>query len=192
MVNAQESQTIREAATYDAASSYYSRTSHQSGLYMSGLQGLITATRRYIQEEDGQTRQVVRRLGEDFAYIHLHDIWNPYKFLRQMEGNPPIRLGTKGFRPDLVDDLNPARHYIAFVVMGYWLPYWLAMVVLYLWEFAGYVRYGFQWSEADMLSGLVGVRHGNVVRRAGIEVLPELMAADLAADPSDLESTSSE
>lgn len=150
-------------------------------LNMSGLKGLIDSAQRLIAEENGDSGKVVRRLGEDFAYIRLQDLRNPYRFLRQMEGNPPIRLGTQGFRHELVDDHNPARHYMAFVAMGYWLPYVLAMVVLYLWEFAGYLRYGFKWSEADMLSGLTGVRHGTAVRHEGIAVLPGLMEKDLAA-----------
>jgi hypothetical protein len=154
-------------------------------LNMSGLPGLMAATQRYIAEEKGDSRRVVRRLGEDFAYIRLQDIRNPYRFLRQMEGNPPIRLGTKGFRHELVDDHNPARHYMAFVAMGYWLPYVVAMAVLYLWEVAGYIRYGFTWSKEDMLSGLTGVRHGHAVRMQGIDVLPGLMAADLAADENE-------
>ena len=148
--------------------------------WMRGLPGLIEATRDYIAEYDGDAAKTVRRLAEDFAYIHLHDFWNPYKFLRQMEGQPPIRLGTRGFRHDIVDDKNPARHYIAFVAMGYWLPYVLAVMMLYLWEVAGFVRYGFEWSEEDMRSGWAGVRHGNAVRREGIETLPELMERDLA------------
>ena len=149
-------------------------------LHMRGLSGLLAATRQYIAEEDGDSARVVQRLAADFAFIHLHDVRNPYKFLRQMEGEPPIRLGTQGFRRELVDDHNPARHYMAFVAMGYWLPYVLAMGVLYLWEVAGYVRYGFKWSDEDMLSGMTGVRHGNAVRHHGVSVLPELMAADLA------------
>ncbi|MCC6455079.1 MAG: hypothetical protein IT328_09070 [Caldilineaceae bacterium] len=158
-----------------------------SSASLRGLKGLISATRRYITEEEGQAGRVVRRLSEDFAYIHLQDVWNPYRFLRQMEGSPPIKLGTEGFRPELVDDHNPARHYMAFVAMGYWLPYLLALAVLYLWEIAGYIRYGFQWSPADMKNGLLGVRHGNAVRHAGIEVLPGLMVKDLAADPGEVE-----
>ena len=155
--------------------------SADASLAMSGLAGLIASARRMIAEENGNSDRVVRRLSEDFAYIRLQDVWNPYRFLRQMEGNPPIRLGTQGFRQELIDDHNPARHYMAFVAMGYWLPYVLAMVVLYLWEVAGYLRYGFKWSEADMLSGLTGVRHGNAVRHQGIAVLPGLMEKDLAA-----------
>lgn len=147
---------------------------------MGGVAALIDATRRTIAEEGGDSGKVVRRLGEDFAFIRWQDATNPYKFLRQMEGEPPIRLGTQGFRRELVDDHNPARHYMAFVAMGYWLPYWLAMVVLYLWEVAGYIRYGFKWSPEDMQSGLTGVRHGNAVRHQGIAVLPGLMERELA------------
>jgi hypothetical protein len=155
---------------------------HQHPLTMRGLGGLVVATRQYIAEESANSSKVVRRLAEDFAFIHLGDIRRPFKFLRQMEGFPPIRLGTVGFRRELVDDKNPARHYVAFVAVGYWLPYWPAMALLYLWEVAGYIRYGFKWSEADMLSGVTGVRHGHLVRHQGIEILPELMVRDLAAN----------
>jgi hypothetical protein len=152
-----------------------------AGSQAGGLPALVDATRRYIREENGDSAIVVKRLSEDFAYIRLEDIRHPYRFLAQMEGNPPIQLGTRGFRSDLVDDHNPARHYIAFVAMGFWLPFPLAILVLYLWEFAGYVRYGFKWSPEDIRSGKVGVHHGNVVRHQGIQQLPELMVADLAA-----------
>ena len=148
---------------------------------MGGLAGLVAATRRYIAEEDGASEAVVRRLAEDFSYIHLEDVRKPYRFLRQMEGAPPIRLGTDGFRRELIDDRNPARHYMAFVAMGYWLPKLLALAVLYAWEVLGFVRYGFKWSDEDMRCGLAGVRHGNAVRHLGVEVLPNLMVRDLAA-----------
>jgi hypothetical protein len=150
-----------------------------------GVRALIAATQRIIAEEKGNPHKVIQCLGEDFAYIRWQDVGTPIKFLRQMAGNPPIRLGTAGFRHDLVDDENPARHYIAFVVMGYWLPYWLALAVVYLWEIAGFVRYGGVWSKADVDSGLVGVCHGRAARRQGIEVLPELMASEVAAQPID-------
>ncbi len=152
--------------------------------YMGGLQGLIATTRHYIAKEEGESSKVIQRLGEDCAFIRWQDMRSPIKFLRQMEGHPPLRLGVEGFRPELVDDKNPARHYMAFVVMGYHLPYPLALVVLYLWEIAGFVRYGFKWSKADMRNGLCGVRHGQAVRRYGIEVLPELMAAELGVKAS--------
>ena len=155
---------------------------HFSALKMSGVAGLIKTTRRYVAEGDGDSDAVVRRLAADFAYIHLDDMRTPLKFFRQMEGAPPIKLGTGGFRPELIDDRNPARHYMAFVAMGYWLPKFFALAVLYVWEALGYVRYGFKWSAADMRCGLTGVQHGNAVRRQGVEVLPELMVRDLAAD----------
>lgn len=167
-----------EAATQSAASGA------PLDLSLAGLQGLIAATQRYSAEEEGKTPKVIQRLGEDFAFIRWQDMRSPIKFLRQMAGNPPVRLGVEGFRPDLVDDENPARHYIAFVVMGYRLPYPLALVVLYLWEVVGFVRYGGVWSKEDMQSGSFGVRHGHAVRRQGIKVLPGLMAADLAVKAS--------
>src|SRR5687767_6358620 len=130
MVNMSKPETVQEISTQEDAPS----------LFMSGLAGLIRATQRYRAEEQGNTAQVIRRLGEDFAYIRWQDVGKPLTFLRQMAGEPPIRLGTQGFRRDLVDDHNPARHYMAFVVMGYQLPYLLAVAVLYLWEIAGYLR----------------------------------------------------
>ncbi len=150
-----------------------------------GLAGLVDATRRYIAEEAGNSKAVVSRLAEDFAYIHLQDVWNPYKFLRQMEGHPPVRLGTEGFRADIVDDTNPARHYIAFVALGFWMPKVVALVMLVGWELAGFVRYGFKWSKEDMASGLLGVRHGNAVRTRGIAVLPDLMEKELSPPTGD-------
>src|SRR4051812_30617889 len=92
---------------------------------MSGLPGLITATRRYIGEENGNSAEVIRRMSEDFAFVRGKDPGHPYNLPPEREENPPVQLGTNGFRPELVDDHNPARHYIAFVAMGYWLPHWL-------------------------------------------------------------------
>lgn len=150
-----------------------------------GLDALVDAVERYRTEAKGDSRTVVRRLGEDFAYIRWQDITNPLRFLRQMAGNPPVRLGVRGFRKDLVDDENPARHYIAFVIVGYWLPRPLADVVLWLWEIAGFVRYGGTWSAPDLASGYVGIRHGRQVRRHGIGVLAGLIRRDLAELPPD-------
>lgn len=120
------------------------------------------------------------RVSEDCAYICLRDVWRPWRFLAQMAGNPPLRFATTGFDPHLVDDYNPARHYIAFVFIGFWLPRLLALAVLYAWEVAGFVRYGFQWSQKDMRSGLIGLRHGAWVRKYGPAVLPGLVAGEMA------------
>jgi hypothetical protein len=126
---------------------------------------------------------VVLQLGEDFAYIRLADIWRPLRFLRQMAGAPPVQLGTEGFRRELVDDSNPARHYMAFFVAGYWLPRWAAVALLWAWELAGFVRYRGHWSWPDIASGEVGVAHGRLARRYGVTVLPALMACDLGDGP---------
>lgn len=119
------------------------------------------------------------RIGEDCAHIRLQDLWQPLRFLRQMAGHPPLRFGTAGFARALVDDLNPARHYVAFVFIGFWLPRVLALAVLYGWEVAGYLRYGFRWSPCDVLCGRVGLRHGAWVRAYGPAVLPGLVAGEL-------------
>jgi hypothetical protein len=123
---------------------------------------------------------VIRRLGEAYAHIQPDDLWHPLRFLRQMAGQPPVRLGTRGFRRDLVDDVNPARHYVAFLVVGYWLPNWAAIGVLWCWELASFVRYLGVWSWADVASGYLGIRHGRLARRYGAVVLPGLIAGELS------------
>ncbi|MCB9138234.1 MAG: hypothetical protein H6642_07805 [Caldilineaceae bacterium] len=129
------------------------------------------------------TRRFIIEIGERYAYIHLGDMMHPLRFLRQMAGAPPVTFGVSGFRPAVVDDANPARHYTAFVWTGYWLPLPLAILALYAWEAAGYFRYGFHWSRTDMHNGRIGLRHGRAVRRDGPAVLARLIIRDLA-DPN--------
>jgi hypothetical protein len=148
-----------------------------------GVEGLIAAAGRLIVETAAAgkgTGVVVRRLGEDFAYIFVSDLWRPLRFLRQMAGSPPVRLGTEGFRRDLIDDDNPARHYIAFLVVGYWLPRLAAIGVLWLWEVAGFMRYRGAWSWPDLASGYLGIHHGRLLRRYSALILPGLIAGELA------------
>lgn len=121
----------------------------------------------------------VARLGEEFAFIRLRDLWRPLRFLRQMAGAPPRQFGVVGFHPALVDDFNPARHYCAFVVVGFWLPWALAWLTLGAWEVLGFLRYGGKWSQADWRLGIIGLQHGQRVRRFGARILPELMRQDL-------------
>ena len=128
----------------------------------------------------------ISEMGERYAHIRLQDAGRPLRFLRQMASAPPVRLGKKGFRPDILDDFNPARHYTAFVWVGYWLPYPLAIAVIYLWEIAGFVRYRGLWSQADVVCGLIGVRHGRQVRRSGANALPHLIVTELA-DPHQID-----
>jgi hypothetical protein len=153
-----------------------------AGANSTGLDAFV----RYLElqvataKREGQTsRQFIARISADCAYIRLEDINRPWRFLRQMEGAPPLRFGTEGFDPRLVDDHNPARHYMAFVFLGFWLPRPLALLALYVWEVAGFVRYGGEWSARDVACGLVGLRHGATVRRYGPAVLPELARRDL-------------
>jgi hypothetical protein len=122
----------------------------------------------------------VMRTSEDGANIQLRDMWRPLRLLRQMAGAPHVRFGTEGFDTDLVDDRNPARHYLAFVFVGFWLPVLLATIVLWVWEVAGFIRYRGAWSQRDIACGKIGIRHGALVRTYGPVVLPALIAADLA------------
>ncbi len=124
-------------------------------------------------------RDFIVEIGDAYAFIRLADWRRPIQFLQQMAGEPPIRFGTKGFKRALVDDQNPARHYTAFVVVGYWLPTLLALLVLWAWEILGFFRYGGKWSAGDMRSGRIGVRHGRQVRRHGPTVLADLIRQDL-------------
>lgn len=133
-----------------------------------------------------QKVRFILHMGEAYAFIRLQDVWRPLRFLKQLAGAPPRRFGTAGFASWLVDDANPARHYTAFVFTGFWLPHVLALAVLYAWEIAGFVRYRGYWSPADVLSGQVGIRHGQLVRRYGPAILPALIACDLADRPTSL------
>lgn len=119
----------------------------------------------------------ILRIGEDCAGICTGDVLRPHRFLRQMAAAPPVQFGASGFCPALTDDLNPARHYSAFVVVGFWLPMPLAVAVLYGWEIAGWIRYRGHWSPKDVASGHLGIRHGQAVRRFGPTVLPGLAAS---------------
>lgn len=152
-----------------------------------GVDALIAAASHYVWEakQRGEgTGRIILRLADEFAFIRLGDVLKPLRFLKQMEGVPPLQVGTDGFRTDLVDDQNPARHYLAFVFLGYWLPGWAALAMIWLWEIAGFVRYGGEWSWPDVASGNLGVRHGQLVRRYGATILPMLIAAELA-EPSE-------
>ncbi len=125
------------------------------------------------------TRQFILQSAERYAHICLQDARkSPRRFLRQMAGKPPVCFGTAGFARELVDDEEPARHYTAFVFVGYWLPSLLAVPLLWAWEILGFFRYG-SWSQPDIRSGYVGIRHGRLIRRQGAGVWPELIQRDL-------------
>lgn len=122
----------------------------------------------------------IRQSAERYANICLGDaLPRPLQFLRQMSGKPPVCFGTPGFRQSIVDDQEPARHYTAFVFIGYWLPTLLAIPFLWAWETLGFFRYG-HWSQPDIRSGLIGIRHGRTLRKAGYTQWPDLLKRDLA------------
>lgn len=159
------------------------RTTQSWGQGEGGLRRLIdeiSALAAQVQPGWRGTVRFVLRISADYAYIRPQDAWRPLRFLKQMAGVPPIQVGTDGFRADIVDDYNPARHYMALLFIGFWLPRPLAWLTLYVWEIAGFIRYHGHWSQPDIRCGLIGVRHGRLVRRYGPTVLPGLMAAELS------------
>lgn len=148
-----------------------------------GITAFIDHVERHVSNTpDGWWAQgrFVLAIAYDYCYICLPDAWNPWRFFKQMSGKPPVRFGTTGFEQSLVDDDDPARHYTAFVFIGYWFFTPLAILILWLWEILGFLRYGFSWSHEDVRMGHVGIRHGRQVRRHGPPILPRLIAQDLA------------
>lgn len=150
-----------------------------------GLPAFLADVNARVQEamqRNERTQTFVLASAERYAYICLDDFpRRPLQFLKQLSGKPPICFGTAGFRPSIVDDQEPARHYTAFVFVGYWLPMLLAVPVLWAWELLGLVRYG-HWSQPDIRSGYIGIRHGRALRKAGFALWPELIHRDLGAD----------
>ncbi|MEZ4729101.1 MAG: hypothetical protein R3E79_18360 [Caldilineaceae bacterium] len=126
------------------------------------------------------TRAFILDIADAYAFIRLEDWRHPRRFLQQMAGAPPITFGTQGFRRALVDDQNPARHYTAFVFVGYWLPIPFAVLVLWAWEILGFFRYRGHWSQPDIRNGYIGIRHGRQVRQHGPTILADLIEQELA------------
>ncbi|MCE7983220.1 MAG: hypothetical protein DYG89_18765 [Caldilinea sp. CFX5] len=132
--------------------------------------------------EQRSTRAFILEISDAYAFIRLQDWRRPHRFLKQMAGEPPIKFGTTGFKRAIVDDQNPARHYTAFVFVGYWLSAPLAVMVLWAWEILGFFRYRFRWSWRDLQCGYIGIRHGRLVRRHGPSVLAPLIERDLVEE----------
>ncbi len=136
------------------------------------------------QTQSAPTRRFIRCAGERYAFIQLSDWRRPRRFLLQLAGEPPVSFGTQGFLPSLVDDRNPARHYMAFVVVGFGLPRLLALATLWAWEILGFIRYHGTWSQPDVRLGGIGLRHGKVVRQEGAAVLARLIEGELVEGKS--------
>lgn len=123
------------------------------------------------------------RLGEEFANIRIQDLYrHPLRFLLQLNQAPPNAIKASGFAPQLVEGPrdNIARHYSAFVFVGFWLPMPLAVALLWTWETLSFFRYAGHWSQPDIRSGLIGLRHGRLVRQYGPMILPGLIAGELS------------
>ena len=148
-----------------------------------GVDAFIADVDRCAKEVCHAGRDVntfVEWISEDYAFVRPQDLRQPRKFYRQISSAPPVRFGIKGFRDSLVDDEQPARHYTAFVFIGFWLPTFFAMIFLYAWEVLGLIRYR-DWSQKDVRLGIVGIRHGRAVRWEGPDVLAPLITRDLKA-----------
>lgn len=133
--------------------------------------------------DDVGTMSFILHIGEQFANIRVQDLYrHPLRFLLQVNQAPTLRLGSSGFAAPLVEGPhdNIARHYSAFVFVGFWLPAPLAAPFLWLWEILSFFRYRGHWSQPDIRSGQIGIRHGRLVRCYGPTILPGLIAGELA------------
>ena len=91
------------------------------------------------------TKHFITAISDRYAFVRPQDILtHPLRFLKQAAGEPPVQFGAQGFKRSLVDDENPARHYTAFVFIGFWLPTPFAILVLWAWEILGFARYHFR------------------------------------------------
>lgn len=129
------------------------------------------------------TVSFILRLAEQFANIRLQDLsQRPLHFVLQVNRSPALRLGSSGFAAHLVEGPhdNIARHYSAFVFVGFWLPPALGVLALWTWEVLSFFRYRGHWSQPDIRSGQLGLRHGRLVRAYGPTILPGLIAGELA------------
>lgn len=147
-----------------------------------GFDGFVADVRQRVKATTPDwkgTKHFILEIADCYAFVRPRDIVHPLRFLKQAAGQPPLQFGVQGFRKSLVDDENPARHYTAFVFVGFWLPTLLAMFVLWTWEILGFFRYRFKWSQPDIRSGMIGIRHGRAVRRSGAYILPDLIVRDL-------------
>ncbi|MSP13068.1 MAG: hypothetical protein EXR62_08925 [Chloroflexi bacterium] len=147
-----------------------------------GATGFVARVQYYAGLSSQHTRSshwFIDTLACQFAGLDLADWWRPWRWFRAMgSAKPPEDMGPAGFRVDLVDDNRPARHYVAFLMIGYYLTYPLGWLVMYGWEILGWVRYG-SFSRTDILLAKVGLQHGVMIRRDGPEILADLIVRDL-------------
>jgi hypothetical protein len=146
---------------------------------------------QYVEQLIGQAAREGRRptwvmttLARRCANIDLRRLRRPLHFWRSLRQLPPVRFGRSGFRAALVDDYHPARHYCAFLAVGFFLPTFLAIPFARLWEWAEGVVFG-EYSRRDVDLSVLAIRHARVIRRSGIEHLPALIRRDLCQSAGD-------
>lgn len=130
----------------------------------------------------------VLALARRCANVDFGALGRPRRFWRMLRQEPPICFGPRGFRAGLVDDFHPARHYSAFVLVGFFLPGPLARAFGWLWEWAEGVALG-QFSPRDVGLSRLAARHGRAVRQRGPAALPALIRADLCEATAGTDST---
>ncbi len=148
-------------------------------LFPGGCTGFADAVERWAAEaRERGAGWFVETLAREAANIDLSDLDRPWRVLLRLDRAPPREWGTRGFRPELVDDIRPARHYTGFVFVGYTFPWPLAVLALVGWESLGTLRYR-SFSREALVLGWLGFRHGRRVRRDGPEALAPLIRAEL-------------
>ena len=152
----------------------------------SGSQGFIRYVDSTIEQAEKESRRpawIILTLARECANVDLRRIRRPLRFWRSLQELPPVCFGRDGFRPDLVDDYHPARHYCAFLATGFFLPAWLAIPFARLWERAEGVVYG-EYSPSDVILSEIAIRHARALRRDGMSQLPALIRRDLTDNQS--------
>jgi hypothetical protein len=159
-----------------------SNISKQTGGVYAFAVDVVQQAAEFGAERAGK-RRFILWIGERYGNIRLQDVRHPLRFFKQLISPPPLVFGVAGYKKGLVEGAedNPARHYTAFVFVGFWLPGLLGLFVLYAWEVLGFFRYRGHWSAPDVRIGKLGLQHGAQVRRYGPQLLPALIIRDLAA-----------
>ena len=146
-----------------------------------GCHGFIEYVENLIEraaEEQRRPAWIMGTLARECANVDLRRLRRPLRFWHSLRELPPVRFGRDGFRRALVDDYHPARHYCAFLALGFFLPAWLAVPFARLWEWAEGVVFG-EYSPRDVALSELAIRHASALRRAGIDELPALIRRDL-------------
>lgn len=123
----------------------------------------------------------VLELARQAANVDFGELRRPWRFWRRLRQEPPVCFGPRGFRPALTDDFHPARHYSAFLLVGFFLPNPLGAAFAWLWERAeGWLLGSF--SPRDVGLARLAVRHGRAVRHEGPAALPALIRRDVCGE----------